>query len=230
MKQIDIGITKIKSIYHIGDVHIRTLKRHKEYRQVFRRLFKQIRDTKSPDDVIYLAGDIVHSKLDLSPECIDLVQWFFKNLADLAPTILIAGNHDCNLNNTYRLDALSPIVKALNHPNLHYLKNSGIYQMGGIDWVVMSVWDAPSEFIKAKDVPGSYKIALHHGAVNRAQTDIGYTITNDHVMVDIFDGYDLALLGDIHRRQYLDNPQEVEMEIDEDDLQKYLDEGWEIVE
>jgi DNA repair exonuclease SbcCD ATPase subunit len=68
----------------------------------------------------------------------------------------------------------------------------------------MSVWDDPNNFIKAEDVEGNFKIALHHGAVHKSQNDIGYTITNEHVTVDKFDGYDLTLLGDIHKYQYLD--------------------------
>ena len=34
MRTIDIGIDKIDKIYHIADVHVRNVKRHKEYREV----------------------------------------------------------------------------------------------------------------------------------------------------------------------------------------------------
>ena len=112
---------KIKKIYHIADVHIRNLKRHKEYREVFERLYKYIQTTKDDDSIIVLAGDIVHAKTDMTPEVIEMTQTFLKRLSDLLPTILIPGNHDANLNNPSRLDALSPIVNALQHPNLHYL-------------------------------------------------------------------------------------------------------------
>ena len=33
----------LKKIYHIADVHIRNVKRHKEYRQVFEKMFEEIR-------------------------------------------------------------------------------------------------------------------------------------------------------------------------------------------
>ena len=113
----------IKKIYHIADVHIRNLKRHTEYREVFNRLYKYINDTKTSDSIIVLVGDIVHAKTDMTPEVIEMTQTFLKNLSDMLPTILIPGNHDANLNNSSRLDALSPIVNALNHRNLHYLKD-----------------------------------------------------------------------------------------------------------
>ena len=142
----------------------------------------------------------------MSPELVYQVSQFFKNLADIAPTLIITGNHDCNLNNSNRLDALSPIVKALNHTNLHYLKDNDIYKISNVHFNVMSVFEKPVNFIKASDFEGDIKIALHHGAVNSAVTDIGFQISNEHVTADIFKGHDLTLLGDIHKpAQFLDD-------------------------
>ena len=206
MEHINIGIDKIDKIYHLADIHIRNLKRHKEYQTVFQRTVEAIKKTIQPNDIIFLGGDIVHAKTDMTPELVQSVQEFFKMFADLAPTILITGNHDCNLNNKSRLDALTPIVNALNHPNLHYLKDSGIYQLADKHFVVMSVFDKPKDFIKASDFDAEYKIALHHGAVNNAMTDIGFRLVNDNVDIDTFAGYKLTLLGDIHKpNQYLDS-------------------------
>ena len=188
----------IKKIYHIADVHIRNLKRHQEYKEVFDRLYQYIKDTKTSDSIIVLAGDIVHAKTDMTPEVIEMTQTFLKNLADLLPTVLIPGNHDANLNNPSRLDALSPIVNALNHPNLHYLKESGVWYMGGISFVHSSVFSKSNEIIPAKDVDGKYKIALFHAPVDKVETEHGFKIKNRSVNVESFDGYDLVLLGDIH--------------------------------
>jgi len=199
MKRIEIGIDQIEKIYHLADIHIRNLKRHQEYRTVFERTVEAIKKTLGPNDIIFLGGDIVHAKTDMTPELVQSVQEFFKMFADLAPTILITGNHDCNLNNKSRLDALTPIVNALNHPNLHYLKESGVYHISDKHFVVMSVFDKPADFIKASSFEGDYKIALHHGAVNNAMTDIGFVLQNDHVDIDTFDGYNITLLGDIHK-------------------------------
>ena len=199
MKSIDIGINKINKIYHIADIHIRNLKRHNEYKTVFERTVSAIKATIGPDDIIFLGGDIVHAKTDMTPELVQSVQEFLKMFADLAPTILITGNHDCNLNNKSRLDALTPIVNALNHPNMYYLKDSDIYQLADKHFVVMSVFDRPKDFIKASSFEGDYKIALHHGAVNNALTDIGFRLVNDNVDIDTFEGYNITLLGDIHK-------------------------------
>jgi DNA repair exonuclease SbcCD ATPase subunit len=204
MQIIETQLDSIDKIYHIADVHVRNVKRHKEYNLVFNRLYAYIKKTKTPNSLIYVAGDIVHAKTDMSPELINMVSDFFRQLADLAPTIVITGNHDCNLNNSYRLDALSPIIKALNHQNLHYLKDNGIYCISGVHFNVMSVFDKPVDYIKAVDFEGDYKIALHHGSVHNASTDAGFTLSNTHVTTAMFAGHDLSLLGDIHRPQFLD--------------------------
>lgn len=200
---IDCGIEKISHIFHIGDIHVRNLKRHKEYEQVFNRLYTYIQKKKTDSSVIYVAGDIVHSKTDISPELVSVVSEFFRSLAAIAPTIVIPGNHDCNLNNTNRLDALTPIINALQLPNLYYWIDTGIYRMGGIAFNVMSVFDSPKDFILADKFDAEYKIALHHGALHQAQTDLGIELSNLNVTKELFDGHDLVLLGDIHKRQFL---------------------------
>src|SRR6056300_1712870 len=188
----------IKKIYHIADVHIRNLKRHKEYREVFERLYEYISDTKTEDSIIVLAGDIVHAKTDMTPEVIEMTQTFLKRLSDMLPTILIPGNHDANLNNHSRLDALSPIVNALGHPNLHYLKDDGVWKMGGISFSHSSIFSESKAIIPSSEVHGDYKIALYHAPVDKVKTEHGFEIENKNVNVESFDGYDLVLLGDIH--------------------------------
>ena len=122
--KINVGFEKLESILHIADIHIRNYQRHKEYRHVFRKLYKAVSEL--PENaIIYVGGDIVHNKTDISPELIDLTSEFFRKLADKRHTIVITGNHDTNLNNNSRMDSLSPIIENLNHPQLHYLKDSG---------------------------------------------------------------------------------------------------------
>tara|TARA_R100000030_G_scaffold66528_1_gene50668 strand:+ start:4 stop:2769 length:2766 start_codon:yes stop_codon:yes gene_type:complete len=61
--------------------------------------------------------------------------------------------------------------------------------------------DNKENWPKGKDVEGENTIALFHGPVNKAQTDIGYTVSSNSFKVDMFDGFDMAMLGDIHKRQ-----------------------------
>ena len=200
--KINIPLKKIKYIHHISDVHIRNLKRHAEYEQVFERLYKKIKQNRE-DSIIYIGGDIAHSKTDMSPELVDQTSRFLKSLSEICPTIVITGNHDCNLNNLNRLDVLTPIINNLNLPNLHYLKRSGVYDIADMSFVVWDVWEDEEDYIKASDFKADTKVVLYHGTVDRSKTDVGFSLPGK-VTIDYFDGYDLGLIGDIHKRQYLD--------------------------
>ena len=105
---------------HIADTHIRNLKYHSEYREVFKELFKSIKKEKV--DFIIHCGDIAHSKTQISPEYVKLCSEFLTGLSEVAPTYIILGNHDGNLKNSSRQDAITPIVEALNLPDLFLLK------------------------------------------------------------------------------------------------------------
>ena len=194
-------MSRIKTIYHIADIHIRNVKRHKEYRQVFNSMFDEIKKRGTDDSLIYLAGDIAHAKLEMSPELLKEISWLFTECSKHCETILIAGNHDCNMNNSDRLDVLTPIVEALNLPNFHYLRDTQVYSIGGIDFGVFSIFDNRDNWPKAETLFGNKKIALFHGPLDTSTTDVGYVVSSRHFKPEIFDGYDLALLGDIHKRQ-----------------------------
>ena len=204
IKHIDTNIEMIDKIFHVSDIHIRTLKRHREYREVFRNLYDYIEANCTGKSIVVITGDIVHSKLDMSPELIQILVEFFNGFT--IPTVVILGNHDMNLNNMHRIDAVSPILDVINNPNIIFIKENGLFEVGGVVFNHMAVDVQPSEYIKASDFTADYKIALHHGAVNSAKTDIGYQISNEHVTTDIFKGHDITLLGDIHKpAQFLDD-------------------------
>jgi DNA repair exonuclease SbcCD ATPase subunit len=199
-------MSKLKRIYHIADIHIRNVKRHKEFREVFYSMFDEIKKRGTEDSIIYLAGDIAHAKLEMSPELLKEISWLLTECTKHCETILIAGNHDCNMNNSDRLDVLTPIVDALKLPNLHYLRDTQVYGIGDVDFAVFSIFDNKNNWPKADTLFANKKIALFHGPVDNSQTDIGYVVSSRHFTTDMFDGYDLALLGDIHKRQEMISP------------------------
>ena len=208
IKKIESTISKIDKIFHVSDIHIRTLKRHTEYREVFKNMFTYINSQSTENSIAVVTGDIVHSKLDMSPELVQMLVDFFNGFA--IPTIVILGNHDMNLNNMHRIDAVSPILDVINNPNIIFIKDNGLFEFGGITWNHMAVDKTPDEYVRAKDFDAPYKIALHHGAVNTAKTDIGYQISNEHVTTEMFTGHDITLLGDIHKpAQFLDAAQTI---------------------
>ena len=137
----------------------------------------------------------------MSPELVHQISWFLTECAKLRETIIITGNHDCNLNNSHRLDVLTPIIENLGNNRIHYLRDTGVYNIHNLTFVVYSILDDKENWPKGDTIDGENKIVLFHGPVNKAQTDIGYTVSSNSFQVDMFDGYDMAMLGDIHKRQ-----------------------------
>ncbi len=207
-EKLDIGLSKIDYVVHISDIHIRLTKRHEEYREAFEKLYAEI--SRTPENTVIInTGDTLHSKVDLSPEAVQITSEFFHKLSELRPTIIIAGNHDCLLTNATRLDSISPIVDNLKHKKLFYLKNTGLYGAANLLINNMSVFDDVTKYVKLKNVTKKIKtsfdtkIALYHGGVLNARTDIGYAVSDKTITNELFDGHDIAMLGDIHMAQDL---------------------------
>jgi len=195
-------IKKSARILHLADIHFRGLTRHDEYKESFTEFFEIARRLRP--DLIYIGGDIVHSKTQgISPELIDILNWWFTGLAEIAPTHIILGNHDGLILNKHRQDAISPIITALNNDRLHLYKQSGTYPTGipGINWCVFSCFDELG-WESVLPVDNEVNIALFHGGVLGSKTDSDWSIEGE-ATVDFFDKFDFALLGDIHTCQFL---------------------------
>lgn len=232
--------SEIKYIYHISDIHIHLYKRHNEYELVFARVLEYLQSERKVNKIksnskrdismiCVITGDILHSKSDLSPECIALTYKFLKNLLDILPVVVIPGNHDLNMNNKERLDSLTPIICDLpDHYPIHYLNKTGCWLMGNVLFSHASIFDyyiippdwIDNELLKIRNLVSDtkdplpaniYKIVLYHGRVNGAELYNGLgiegeqdTIMKRKITINSFDGYDFALLGDIHKHQFLD--------------------------
>lgn len=196
-------VKNVNRLVHISDIHLRNYKRHDEYREVFDSLYYYLKHTHTKDTLIVLTGDIVHSKTDVSPELYQEVQALLTSLCEIGTVLMIPGNHDANLANSDRLDALTPIVNALNLDNLIYFKESGIKTIGDINFYHWSVFDKKSDYPKIST--SGYNVCLYHGLVNAAVNDFGYVMKSDHMRASDFLDFDLTLLGDIHTTQYLND-------------------------
>jgi DNA repair exonuclease SbcCD ATPase subunit len=184
-------------LFHISDIHIQNnVDRQNEFKLQFNKLFDIIKSHKNYKQkknqcIIVVTGDILDQSFKVSAVAIDLVNDFMDGLCNLAPTIVIPGNHDDKKPvGTSTLNSLTAILAQESRPrnNLHYLKDSGIYKFGtnlafGHTSVVGYDKKKPN-VINPKDISNNFKkIALFHGC----------DLSHNH-----FNGYDLVLLGDIH--------------------------------
>ena len=189
-------------IAHISDIQIRALKRHWEFKKSFEHLYASLEEKKP--DAIVLAGDIAHNKLTISPELVQMLARFFKRLADIAPLIITPGNHDANLANLSRLDVLTPIVEALDHPSIHYYKNSEVVPWGDVNFWVYSCLDKEENYPTPKDVehPDRINIGIFHGMINGATLQNGVRVEDSNYNLGYFlKNVDYLMLGDIHKAQ-----------------------------
>ena len=189
-------------IAHIADTHIKNLKYHEDYRTCFEQMYKILREQEV--DYIIHCGDIAHTKTQISPEFVEMASDFFSSLANIAPTFVILGNHDGNLRNKSRQDAITPIVQALGIEQLVLLKGSVEREIdSGLTINVLSVFDRDN-WIKPTQ-PDNINIALYHGSIDNCVTDVGWTMEYGEDDLSIFEDFDFAFLGDIHKRQFLDD-------------------------
>jgi DNA repair exonuclease SbcCD nuclease subunit len=135
----------------------------------------------------------------MTPELIEMVRWLLTECSNIAKTIIIPGNHDFLVNNTERLDALSPIISSLNSNNISYYKDRGVYEDENISWCVYSQYQGniPPDLTEAKGT----RIGLFHGPIQGMKTDLGFDFGEEAYDVEKFDGLETVLCGDIHKRQ-----------------------------
>ena len=221
----------IKKIIHVGDIHIRTYRLHDEYKDVFKTFIAQVKDLVKDytrDEIrVVIAGDLVHQKIVISNEQLILGTWFIKQLEMIAPVIIIAGNHDLLENNKDRVDSITPMVQFLPDADVNFFKESKCYLDKNIVWCVYSIFEGNSkpDIESARQQFGDDKtyVGLYHAPILNAKTDIGYEI--DHgASLEIFEGCDMVLLGDIHKRQSFNHKQT--LEIYENELEGYEKMAW----
>lgn len=204
---------KIRYIVHLADIHIRKHDRVEEYKYVFDKLFTKLRELKLNNDnsVIYVAGDVIHNKLELTPSSIHLVKDFFIGLSEISTVVCILGNHDVNIHNK-NVDSITPIIgKAFKTKyDVHVLNEDCVYEYNNILFGVTTLFNTSvTNFDLVEDdiLKNKHKIGLYHGTVAGSVTESGHemenTTNNRYFNQSDFDCYDFTLLGDIHKHQYL---------------------------
>jgi len=192
----------INKIVHFSDLHLKLFKEHENYRSILLDCFEQWRKI-SPDRIVF-TGDLVHSKNQMTPELINMVSWVMSECASICKSIFLIGNHDFLENNQDRLDAITPIVDSIRNDNVVYYKDTGIYEDDNINWCVYSLVD-DNKKPELKTNTNNKNIGLFHGPIVGLRTDVGFTF-EEGFDVTLFDGMDLVLAGDIHKRQIFDIP------------------------
>lgn len=215
-------------IAHLSDIHIRFSSRIEEYKEVFERLYKDLR-LKKPNRIT-VVGDLNHQKINMSPSSLDLSAEFLVSLAKIAPVDVFLGNHDMNMSQKEQGDSITPIFTVVqkfkpktenskdlateivnmdnvdgidfNRKGIYFYPDSGFYKIQ--DDLVYGVYSCKDEEILTleKKEKGVNYIAFYHGRVYGARGDNGYEMFGADLMnQSTFNNFDIVMLGDIHEFQ-----------------------------
>lgn len=207
----------INKIIACSDIHVPSLKGIEQLKTVLQRFIdkckKIVDEEDGPENVrIVVAGDIFDRKLDITNESLLCVDWFFSELDKICKTIVIIGNHDFIMNNTDRVDSLTPLFEIGKYNQVVYLDKelgyqSGIYDDDNVAWCLYSsfagfntpdidVHKVAHEHEEEKQI----YVGLIHADVNGAITVTNF-VTENGVDPTVFDGCDFVIAGHIHKRQ-----------------------------
>lgn len=185
----------ITHLFHLSDIHIsKNNERHDEYMEVFNTLYDMLKnDNDIANSLIVITGDIIHEKTQLSSSQILLLKDFFVNLSNIAPVILILGNHDINIHMNV-IDSISAIKKYLKTDNeINLLLEDKTYHYNNIIFNNTTMF---TNKVTGCDPCNKIRVGLYHGLVSSP----GFFTVGDFMCRN-----DIVLLGDIHKFQYLNN-------------------------
>jgi DNA repair exonuclease SbcCD nuclease subunit len=207
-----MAITKIIAC---SDIHIPSLKGIEELKETLslflEKCRKVVKEEGGPEYVrIVVAGDIFHNKLAITNESILCAHWFFSEMDKICKTFVVIGNHDFLMNNTGRVDSLSPLFEIGSYKQVYFLDKelgcqSGVYEDDNVAWCLYSSFtgfntpDIAMHRETNKDKELVY-VGIIHGDVNGAITNTN-RVTDNGLDPGIFEGCDFVIAGHIHKRQ-----------------------------
>jgi DNA repair exonuclease SbcCD nuclease subunit len=204
----------IKCVIHTADIHFHNLIRHDEYSEQISKFIEKCKEISKQyqyDEVrILISGDLVSQKNNISNELIVIVSYVLRQLEQIAPVIVIAGNHDMLEGNKSRTDTLTGIFETAHFEHCTYLDRELSYQSGcvideNVVWALYSIFDDFSvpNFDSVRENENTRVIGLYHGNI------VGATLNNGTIMDNGLDGdkfgeCDCVMAGHIHKRQTLE--------------------------
>lgn len=205
----------VTKIIACSDIHIPNLNGMDILQEVMETFISKckgiVKKEKNPESVrIVLAGDIFHNKNNISNEALMCADWFFSKMDEICPTYAIIGNHDFLMNNTDRMDSLTPLFEIGKYKQVHFLDKelnykSGVIADDNVVWCLYSSFDGfnTPDIMPYKEANSDKEyvyVGLIHGDVNGAITTTN-RVTENGIDPGVFEGCDFVIAGHIHKRQ-----------------------------
>ena len=211
-----------KFIIHLADIHIRTgnkeYSRYNEYLIVFKNLEKSIKKklieiNGEKSTLIMIAGDIFHNKNKIENYGLKLFNIFISILKNIAPVIIIPGNHDYLQQFPDEPGLLDSLIYDLD--NIYFLNKTENIIINNIGITTIAINDTlkEGESFGIKDILPSFPInfnkniehiiGIFHGSFGKTFYNENKEVEEDNnsYPLDMLNNLDIAILGDIHLRQ-----------------------------
>lgn len=197
----------IEKIYHTADWHLRNINRQEEFEESIDLFCEDIHCYNLPYENarIVVTGDLFETQDQISNEANLIMANTLRGLVEFHPLIINIGNHDLPKNRT-RMDAISPIITAMNHPQIKYSKFSEFFADDNVIFVHYSFLDNFAVQIQNK-IPNKTYIGLYHAPLKNCKNPLNPVFEKkmlEHsITIDLFSNCDVVLMGDIHYPQII---------------------------
>lgn len=195
----------IKKIFHIADLHLRNYDRHDEFQKSIDAFLDGVSEAslQFEEGLILIAGDLFETQEQVSNEANNIMVQTLKKCLAVHPTLIIIGNHDLPKNRT-RMDAITPLVDAINSNDLLYSKKSEVFDYKNVTFVHYCFLDDFAVQFPTKNPERKY-IGLYHAPLQNCENPLNWVFNSkmaEHkTSVKLFKGCDVVLMGDIHYPQ-----------------------------
>jgi len=196
----------IKFIYQIADIHIKPFCNKVKFDDITSKLYDYLNQQENKDkSLIVICGDILDDPNIIDGTGIHIVSNFLISLQKIMPVLILLGNHDIDRKNTGKPCILEEIIKLISNDRIQLLKDTGIYNYSNIVFATTSIVDIenneiiPANKIKAK---GKCKIFLYHEFIFSIDDT---TDEKKEQKIKLFDGYDIVMLGHLHKHTFIKN-------------------------
>jgi DNA repair exonuclease SbcCD nuclease subunit len=193
----------------VSDIHIENNdNRFDEYKFVYDKLAKKIKEEDTTECVLCIAGDLIDFKDNVTLCGIKMLIYFLQYFGNICDVVIISGNHDVNTKNVNEIDLIECCYDKLSIAyDIYYLKQSGLYKMNNIIFSIASVFDKKIIDVKKIKKKDEICVAMHHGYVIADKVDIKklpfVLKEDDFFRANMFKKYDITLLGDIHKCNFI---------------------------
>jgi DNA repair exonuclease SbcCD ATPase subunit len=200
---------EIKNVIHMADIHIPAKRGFDIYIKLFDTLFEELGKKKNSAQAVFISGDVLDEGcFEGDPRVRNTLEYLINGLLNFFPVFIILGNHEVRHSSKYDCD--NPFEYMIGKEFSKGKKNTCYVLNEDANYVYNNLVICPTQFATKHAtecvVKDKYPIGMYHGQLYRSQSDGGFMFEDESLfrVTDFTSRYNITLLGDIHKRSFLD--------------------------